>query len=159
MKIIALSALTILMIIGINLRQREIRDEEYYILPSHYKGVVIILYNQKNGQPIKYEQGKRVYEVPQDGILRTQFTHSAGWLNLDEFFYLEDGKKIKIPYVIDGKDIRSDRVQVCCFSSGKAGKDPNSMSIEFAQFYVGTKEEIDSAIDKGENINPADLIK
>ncbi|HZG54231.1 MAG TPA: hypothetical protein VEZ40_19170 [Pyrinomonadaceae bacterium] len=159
MKIIVVGVCAVLIGVGAYLWQGETGDDAIFILPSDYKGVVMILYNHKKVQPVKYEKGRRVYEIPPDGVLKTQFPFNQGWHNLYRFYYKQNGRMIEIPYVIDPKDVRSDRVQVCCFSSGKAGKDPNDTSVEFAQFYIGSKEEIDNAIEKGEKINPAEIGK
>jgi hypothetical protein len=159
MKIVIVGVCAILIGVGANLWQSEIGDDEIFILSNDYKGVVVILFNQKNGQPVKYEKGERVYEIPSDGVLKTQFPFNRGWHNLYRFYYKADGRIVEIPYVIDAKDVMSNRVQVCCFSSGKAGKDPNDVPVEFAQFYVGTEEEIDNAIEKGDKINPAEIRK
>jgi hypothetical protein len=164
MKMIGLLILALLFTVGIYLWQTEIGDDEMFILPEGYRGVVFILYDQKNGEPAKYEQGKRVYEIPPNGVLKTQFSLNTGWHRFGEYYYKENGKLVKIPYVIDGKDTESnrsiepDKVHVCCSSSGKAGKDPNDAPIIFGQFYVGTKEDISNASEKREKINPADLV-
>jgi hypothetical protein len=134
-------------------------EDQIFVLPKGYSGVVTVLFNREDGQPVKYEEGKRVYEIPQNGILKTQFTKNTGWHNPDKYFYTENGNIIDVPYVLDYKELKSNNYQVCCFSTGKAGKNTSGISVEFAQFYVGTKEEIDSAAEKNEKINPADLIE
>ena len=40
-------------------------DKEVIVVPKNYKGYVVITYNQKNGVPAKYEDGKRIYEILQ----------------------------------------------------------------------------------------------
>jgi hypothetical protein len=159
MKLLALTVCAILLGVGVYLWQSEIGDDEIFVLPKGYKGVVVILYNQKNGQPVRYEKGKRVYEIPLDGVLRTQFDINEGWHGIGKYFYTENGRRVEIPYKLDGKDPMSSMTQVCCNSSGKSYRNDNGEPVEFAQFYVGTKEEIDAAIEKGEKLHPADLIK
>lgn len=159
MKLLALSVCAVFLGVGIYLWQSEIGDDEMFILPKDYKGVVVILYNQKNGQPVKYEQGKRVYEIPRDGILRTQFTFNSGWHRISRYFYEENGERLEISYILDGKGIMPEVVQVCCSSSGKSYRNNNGEPVEFEKFYVGTKEKIDNAIEKSETIHPADLIE
>jgi hypothetical protein len=48
-------------------------EQEIIIVPRNFKGYVIIIHNQKDGMPTKYEGNKRVYEIPKNGILKTQF--------------------------------------------------------------------------------------
>ena len=163
MKIIRLMSLALLLAIGVYIWQTEIGDGEMFILPEGYRGVVFILYDQKNGEPVRYEQGKRLYEIPPNGILKTQFSLNTGWHSPGKYYYKENGKLIEIPYAFDDRDIEAkkaieSKVHVCCPSSGQAGKDPNDAPVVFGQFYVGTNEEIHEASEKGEKINPIDLV-
>jgi hypothetical protein len=128
-----------------------------YVLPKGYTGWVLIIFNQPNGQRTKYENGKRVYEIPEDGILRTQFAPNRDWHLPNKFFYTENGKMIEIPE-FDYKDLKIDSIQACCLSSGKTAKTPNDNWIEFDDFYVGTKTQIDEASKKANKTKIADLI-
>jgi len=57
-------------------------ENEIFILPNTYYGNVIILYGEENGSSKKYdEEGNRVYEIPNDGILKTKFEQEIGWRN------------------------------------------------------------------------------
>ena len=59
--------------------------------------------------------------------------------------------------MIEG-NLHTDLIQACCFSSGKAAKTANGSFVEYIQFYVGTKAEIDEAFKKSEKVNPSDLV-
>jgi hypothetical protein len=61
------------------------------IVESDRVGYVVVVYNVKDGSPIQYDGKHRVYEVPADGILRTQFTSNFGEFRLEEqeFFVRE----------------------------------------------------------------------
>lgn len=164
MKVAGLLLLTLLLGVGLYLWQTEIGDDEIFILPAGYRGVVFILYDQKNGEPVKYQQGKRVYEIPPNGVLKTQFSLNTGWRRFGEYYYKENGDLVKIPYVIDDKDTETDKsfdpdkIHVCCTSSGQAGRGPMESPVTFGQFYVGTEEDISKAAEEGEKINPFDLV-
>src|ERR1700748_9632 len=74
-----------------------------YLIPEGYTGRVVVVFNQtgkpikykdnynhdaiyvsKVGTPVKYENGHRVYEIPSNGILLTQFESTYGWdFNMD----------------------------------------------------------------------------
>jgi len=129
-----------------------------YILPKGYRGLVLVIYNQQSGKPAKYIDGKRVFEIPGDGILKTQFSPNRDWHRPDTYFYVENGKMIEIPY-IEHRDLKGDPIHVCCFSSGKADKRPNDNSIDYDEFYVGTKSEIEKAMEKAHKMKIADLIE
>ena len=79
-------------------------EPETYLIPSEFKGKVQIIFNQnaipvkyKNeygrdtiytpqlGNPIKYESGRRVYEIPSNGILLTQFKNNDGFIDRKYF--------------------------------------------------------------------------
>lgn len=163
MKMIGLMFLALLLAVGVYIWQTEIGDNEMFILPEGYRGVVYIFYDQKNGEPIKSEQGKRVFEIPPNGILKTQFSLNTGWHSPGKYFYKENGKLIEIPYVFDDRDIESKKaietkVHICCPSSGKSYRDDGNGFVVFDKFYIGTNEEIHEASEKGEKINPVDLL-
>ena len=136
-------------------------ENSIYILPKNYQGVVFILYGQKDGKQQRYEDSKRVYEIPADGILRTQFEPNVGWRSLDKYYYLDNGKRIEVPYEQLAKTIKGDTIKVCCFSSGKSSINPDDTNsqVSFAMFYIGTEQNIDSIYERGEKINPASLNK
>jgi hypothetical protein len=163
-KIIGLLLVAVSLAIGLYVWRTEVGDDEMVVLSGGYRGVVFIFYSRKDGEPMKYENGKRLYEIPPNGILKTQFSPNVGWHHFGEYYYKESDKLVRIPYAIDDVEVESDRsigsheVRVCCESSGKAGRNPNEEPIVFGQFYIGTKEEISNASEKREKINPADLV-
>ncbi|MGB7070288.1 MAG: hypothetical protein WBD22_12405 [Pyrinomonadaceae bacterium] len=164
MKIIGLAVLALLLGVGVYVWKTEIGDDEIFVLPEGYRGVVLIFYDQKEGEPKKYERGKRVYKIPRSGILKTQFSHDEGWQHFGEYFYDGNGQLARIPYVRDGRDTESNRaigfneIYACCSSVGQSYSDNSNRSVVFGQFYVGTKEEIKMAGEQREKINPIDLL-
>lgn len=57
-------------------------ENETFLLPNDYNGNVIIFYGEENGSSKKYdEDGNRVYEIPNDGILNTKFEQENGFRN------------------------------------------------------------------------------
>jgi hypothetical protein len=64
-------------------------EGEIHLIPKGYEGPVIIVFNQKTGKPVKYENGSRVYEIPASGVLKTQFKEQEeGYISMDEVKYL-----------------------------------------------------------------------
>jgi hypothetical protein len=53
-------------------------DNETTVLPTEFRGRVLIIFNSKNGQAPKYINGCRYYEIPENGILCTQFSPNDG---------------------------------------------------------------------------------
>jgi hypothetical protein len=82
-------------------------EPEIHLIPKNYKGPVIIIFNEKKGNPQKYENDIRVYEISKDGILRTQFKKQQGSIAPDKlkyFFYDKNGRQ-EINYLVSTKDI------------------------------------------------------
>jgi len=160
MKISTLILLAVLA--GLSTSSCFLGDDEIFLLPKGHRGLVLVILNQHNGEKIRYEDTKkRVYEIPENGILKTQFTPNTDSHHPDKYFYVENEQRIEIPYVDDPRQLRDDTIQVCCFSFGRAGKAPNVNNIlaEYYEFYVGTKADIDKAMEKSNKIDPADLVE
>ena len=57
----------------------EMGEDEVYILPNNFEGAVIVLMNEPDGTTKKYnKKGDRVYEIPESGVLKTQFKFQDG---------------------------------------------------------------------------------
>jgi len=67
-------------------------QSEIYLLPDGFKGKVNIVFNQIKGVPPKYEGGKRAYEIPNNGILLTQFKDEYRIVK-HEYFYVDSLNK------------------------------------------------------------------
>lgn len=135
-------------------------EQEIYLLPKGYTGHVLVILNQKNGTPKKYEGKARVYEIPENGILKTQFSNNEGWTELPQFYYDRIDKQNQIPVKVDYKDISLGEVNATLVSTGVAYKNIDGTGeIKFAECYVGTKAQIDEASQKTEKVNVADLVK
>jgi len=64
-------------------------EREIYLIPEDFEGPVIIMFDETEGQPIKYEEKKRVYQIPDNGVLRTQFKDQDNYVHM-EFYYLSE---------------------------------------------------------------------
>ena len=54
-------------------------EDEVYILPNEFEGAVIVLMNEPDGTTKKYnKKGDRIYEIPESGVLKTQFKLQNG---------------------------------------------------------------------------------
>lgn len=114
---------------------------DVYVLPNDYVGIVIIIYNQKNTyKPIEIK-GKRVFHIPESGVLKTDASLNYEWKNSDEVFYGNNTNGKKIPIVRDPVNYKKDQINATLASSGTT-KDSNGDEIEFSVFYVGNKSQI-----------------
>jgi hypothetical protein len=54
-------------------------EPEIHLIPTGFMGYIYIFHNVPDGQPLKREARSRVYEIPKDGILRSQSPLNPGW--------------------------------------------------------------------------------
>ncbi len=91
-------------------------ESERFLVPIGFEGPIIVVYNQPNGQPMKYDGKARIYEVPNDGLLLSQFSFSKHPV-LPQFWYVENGIQIRqVPFYSGpecGREIVSDPVIAC----------------------------------------------
>lgn len=80
---------------------------EIHLIPKDYKGPVIIIFNNEQGNPEKFENGSRVYEISKEGILRTQFKKQTGNLAPGKlkYYYCDSNGRQEINYLPSTKDI------------------------------------------------------
>ena len=71
------------------------------LIPDGYTGTIRILFDQENGTEIKYEGEKRVYEIPESGILKTKFSPQFGY-HFPEYYYVsKNGNRTKIQRIAE----------------------------------------------------------
>jgi hypothetical protein len=76
---------------------------EIFLIPDGYKGPIYIIYNIKNGSKKEYENNKRIYRLPANGILLTQFKDEYGIIDQEYYYQLASGKRIKLG-ILDSRD-------------------------------------------------------
>lgn len=68
------------------------REKEIFYIPDCFIGRVSIIHNDKNGSPKEYINGARLYRIPENGVLYTEFRKNTGWVVDDSsllFFYCD----------------------------------------------------------------------
>jgi len=76
-------------------------DKEKFVLPLHYEGPVIVIFDQKDGNKEQYDKdGYRVYEIQRNGVCKTQFEVQGGEI-IQKFAYKNMDGSLQ-----DLKDIR-----------------------------------------------------
>lgn len=112
-------------------------EPETYLLPNGFTGRVNVIFKRADGLPAKYENERRVYEIPSDGVLLTQFKDEYGFVDRKyyyvdsvgnrtelEVFRFKHFKKDSAGYVVNNKE------QVGIFlngTSGQYGNPPNAV--------------------------------
>jgi hypothetical protein len=83
-------------------------EDETYIIPTNYTGPVIVLFNQSTGKPEKYNNGKRIYEIDKNGILKTQFVFQEGFRDIN--YKYSNGKTVR--YLWPSDKVWSDTINL-----------------------------------------------
>lgn len=132
-------------------------EDAIFVVPEGYTGYIIIIYNQENGAEMEYKEGKRVYEIPSTGILKTKFKANYGTSNFPLFYYGKvDGNEI--PYKTEINSVSANNVNAFGGSVGKANKDLAGTSVvEFSLHYIGNEEQIREAIREVERMDIGSL--
>ena len=122
-------------------RQINTAEPETFLIPSGYQGKIRIILSQKCGQPTKYEGKRRLYVIPDDGILMTQFEAEQGFIN-HEFYIIENGKRRKVEelmvqafneeWTLEKNQSEPPRNKVAIFEAGRTYSDGSS------EFYICT---------------------
>ncbi|MET0637852.1 MAG: hypothetical protein ABWZ25_17610 [Chitinophagaceae bacterium] len=119
-------------------------EPETYLLPQDFTGKVNIIFNQANGEPVKYENGRRVYEIPANGILLTQFKDEDGIID-HEYYYVDSaGNRTRLNVFSDDEKEKATNAGV--FRDGTVGvygnsSDPKSLS--YQEFYIASGNEFE----------------
>lgn len=61
---------------------------ETFLVPDNFHGVVYVIYDEQNGNPKEYEGLRRVYRIPETGVLFTKFPQTQG-IHDRKFYYLK----------------------------------------------------------------------
>lgn len=132
-------------------------ENEIYIVPKNYTGYIIVIYGQKKGTEPAFEAKKRVYKIPSNGVLKTQFTGNFEWTNFPEFYYEQIAPENKIPFKSESKNIPTDSIVAYGGISGSANKDlAGKKVVHYTLFYIGNNAQIDKAYEASQKL---DIIK
>lgn len=121
--------------------------KETFLIPSGFKGRINVVFNQPNAKPIKVEGGRRIYEIPSDGILVTSSKLETGILD-QEYYYIDNKRnKKKITITEIGGNVTTD-ISVCKYGiAGVYGNSDEENPLEFIESIIGNKSTIDSIYD------------
>ncbi len=71
------------------------------LIPEGYIGTIKIWFNQEYGIEEKYEGKKRVYEISENGILKTKFSPQFGY-HFPKYYYVsKSGKRNEVQPILD----------------------------------------------------------
>lgn len=107
LKIIAmLLAGSLIVFLGIRIF---VNDKEVIVLiPDGYEGGVIVAFDRSDGKPEEWEGNKRLYRIPEDGLLETKFSPPNKLQEVAQFYYFDSrGNRSKLvpDYMDSGKQV------------------------------------------------------
>jgi hypothetical protein len=72
-------------------------EPETILLPQNFRGHLVVVFDEPCGQSLAYEKGRRIYRIPNNGILIINAKQTFGVI--DRKFYLvdENGNKVEMP--------------------------------------------------------------
>lgn len=119
------------------------------MIPKEFQGVVVVLFDETDGTKPEYEGDARIYKIPQDGILKTQFTAPKVTGSYSFFYRDSNGKMNPMTYYspVDLADIRESESTIICFNIQKAvntGEDSNNKVRRFEVLIVSSLKNLDS---------------
>jgi hypothetical protein len=128
-------------------------EPESYLIPYKYVGKVNVIFNQKLGNPPLYENGRRLYKIPSNGILLTGFKDEEGFVDHKYYYVDTNGNKkplkiFRYDYNKDGtvKWIINDSNEIGIFGDGTNGVYGNS-KYRYQEFKVSSFRFLDSIND------------
>jgi Family of unknown function (DUF6843) len=119
--------------------------EERFLVPNGYKGDVYVVYGAMDGQPTTKTFWGVTYSIPDDGILRTRGPMIRGWTRTRYYYRLGNGTLERIrnfwPNTIHRtpENLANDSDIGVFFPRTGRFSDSAGCSVEYDQFYVGTK--------------------
>lgn len=133
-------------------------EKETYLIPAGYRGNVLVIFNQPDGQKPEYQAKRRIYRIPPTGVLFTQLKDEQGIIDQDYFYVSPSGQEQKLG-VLDTRDFNEEwtteknpheppRDSVAVFNPGTMGTMGNSDEKDskvFSQLYVGTYNDMKAA--------------
>lgn len=115
--------------------------KEKYHIPYGFKGQVFIFFNITNGVEKKYQNGYRIYDIPTDGILKTQFKPNYGYQVVSEYVYVYiDGSGKETPLEVRDRYYKSTDSNEVFITAGSNGKYGVNDEYEYETFLVKSSD-------------------
>lgn len=129
-------------------------EPETYLIQSNFTGKVNILFSKETGAAKEYDGKRRVYRIPSDGILITQFKTNDGFIDREYYSVDNTGKRTRLKvYMIDNSKrdtaeyIVEDKNKKGIFGdgiSGQYGNTGDNKSAQYQEFIVSSYNQLDS---------------
>jgi hypothetical protein len=131
-------------------------EKETYLIPNDFEGEFRVIYGEKCGINPPYENGRRLLQIPENGILIIQPKCEDGIIDHEYYLIDKNGNRKKIKMLWDYKHGTTEAPGVLLDCSGTMGgampdgsfSSESPLAIHFTDFTVFNKDPM--AIDNGE---------
>lgn len=129
-------------------------ESSIYCLPNHFVGDALLIFDQPIGAPVEYRGRARLYRIPANGVLQTQFKPDYGLHIPDRFYYVDArGEFIKeLPYFNKASEragVYQDSDTICLHAV--PFKDAATQNTHCLSFIVGPIENSEALHEAREN--------
>lgn len=132
-------------------------EKEIIVIPKKFKGIILVIFNQKSGTAKSYHEGSRIYKIPQNGILKSQFSGNYGSIGIPKYYYEVINEDNLLSSYLEERQIPANKIVALMGANGNANKDlAGKETVEFTFFYVGTKSEIEQYKEQADKL---DIVK
>jgi len=131
-------------------------EKETYLIPENFKGEFRIVYGEKCGVIPRSEQGRRILEIPSNGVLIIQPEFEAGIIDNEYYLVDRDGHRTKLNSSFGNEDRKNSAPGITMGGSGSFGgpmpdgsfSSESDLAIDFTDFTVFNKDT--TTLDEGQ---------
>lgn len=125
--------------LGLSLSGCGQKIRETFLVPAGFEGRINVIFNQPSSPPIPVAEGRKVYNIPTDGILVTSSGLEDGMID-QEFFYVDSlGKRTAIPVLEDGEKLGKEPKVVYKGANGVYGNSSDKNPLEFTEVIIASE--------------------
>ena len=122
-----------------------------HLIPAGFEGPVVILFNDPLGAPAERDGRRRIYRIPENGILRTQFPPNDGWSRPTYVYVDESGARSPIVTGAPCEDsLPGDPVQACLMPYLMVGDEMGTWTYE--SYVVSHQHNRSALYDRGDEL-------
>ena len=119
--------------------------KETFFIPSGFQGRINVIFNQPDATPVPIKGGRRIYQIPADGVLITSSKLEIGSID-QEYYYLDkDGKRIEIAVLNLNSNVLPEKPAVVYYGvTGVYGNSTDTNPLNYLESIIASKSSSDS---------------
>ncbi|GAC1654437.1 MAG: hypothetical protein NVS4B3_18420 [Gemmatimonadaceae bacterium] len=129
-------------------------EPEVHLLPAGFRGPVVIIYGQPNGDPPRREGRVRLYIIPPSGVLRTQAAPNRGWSKPSYFYVDAAGRRSPIVRGLCDDPLSDGPMQACTMGVIDIDNLPRP---EYSAYVVTRQVDLRAQTERGDSLVRAEV--